>query len=1529
MKQKNLPSTPHKTPHKITALLLALCLFCPSLPFSVQANTLWDLEFYEISQHSHLETTEIVGLYTGDMQEVLHSHSPSSFSYDFLLLTLRAEKTQDGTESFLISDLSLWIDKVEYKQIQGGFVEDHNYDAFPTTPLSFGAHTGTVVIESPTDSDLENAYVQYQNQVFDLELSEIRDDNDKTNIKTLENLLETQWEHERQIRNDYDQESYTLQDPYIVMNPYLWAELTALVLFDTEQPAQLTVSIQGKDDLATISHHIPTFETFHQVPVVGLYADYNNKVTLSLLMEDGTRQEKTLQIQTAPLKNSTMLVDLSLQKSQPEKMAEGFNFLVNSTKSPLVVDHNGDIRWILDHATAHIFTRIENGNIILNQSDGSGFYEMDMLGKIYNIYQDPGMIHHDVIELPNGNFLTTSQYSDSVEDRLVELDRQTGEVVWDLDLKSIFPTERIFNLEEMQDWFHLNAVVYDESDQSLILSGRHYGIAKIAYPSGGIIWQVSVASNQDNDPHTTLRPLDSDFKLPSAQHTPSILPDFDNNPNTLDLLVYDNNSAISPDFTYEGAEEYSQLVHYRIDEVNRTIEQIWSYGEELGRDYFTIMVGDADYLPGGNILGTFGFRDNVQKGAPNYENTATILEVVPETGEVVFVLDVLFDNASDLYRSHRLSLYPTTWDYQLLTTKGVAMAKNQQDKYQTDYTIQEITPPAESLWEVENRGYVQTFMDETYDHLEVTGWVILDNIDSQKYSPSLLLQGKNQSYQIPLEKNYNTDYGLYLSRTLELEQDLNYATFSMSVPLDFLQESMPGGVYDLHILLDTPILSTVHKLGAYFTLEKEVSTLENTDVLDLQNQISQSMENSFNPRIHTLENPLIYQNPYGTSPLSALFAFSTDESGTMEVTIQGKTADTTLVHKFSTFTDTHFLPIYGLYPDYANQVTLRFISEKGETQVEQFTLYTEKLPDNVQNATVNVADTDRMKDGLVFLSTGALTCAYDHRGEVRWYLTDLAMNGSTDLEFLANGNLALLSSKMYHPAIYACSAYEIDFLGRIYTEYVVNGAHHEIQELSNGDLIFATEKDENHIEDYIVKMDRDTGDILDDWDLKDVLSDIPHLGDSTYEYGRTTDMALTMPQATWNERHEIAQEETQLDWFHNNAVYYDQEKNTILASGRVKDIVIEFDAYTGDLLWILSDPTATWASAYEDYFLTPIGDNFSYAYGVHSVFRLENGNICLFDNGNFRSKDFQQALDPEDNYSRCVVYEVNQEDMTVRQIYEYGRELGSKAYSSYVSNVQELGEEHFLVNFGGISMDSEGNILNSPQQLFSDFSNRGVTLIHEVIGQEVVFELYLDGIFFGNAYRAFKNHLYSDDTKYHNLSHTATRLGDGKETLYETLEEAPTPGDNVDFTLISAQDQGDRVGITVEFHNFLTSDTFLVLQNGADIRLYPYESESTVFLNKAGLLSGAYTIGVLATDSHGKHHYSQSNLSFTIQAEQVPSFIPPSVLAEQQESQHLSPAVLDFSGLFVAVICLIPLLFLALQKKEDRPDFSKREEEIA
>lgn len=50
-------------------------------------------------------------------------------------------------------------------------------------------------------------------------------------------ILDYQFQREQEILKDYRSGKYTLQNPYVIQDPYQANPLSAFVIFETEQPA--------------------------------------------------------------------------------------------------------------------------------------------------------------------------------------------------------------------------------------------------------------------------------------------------------------------------------------------------------------------------------------------------------------------------------------------------------------------------------------------------------------------------------------------------------------------------------------------------------------------------------------------------------------------------------------------------------------------------------------------------------------------------------------------------------------------------------------------------------------------------------------------------------------------------------------------------------------------------------------------------------------------------------------------------------------------------------------------------------------------------------------------------------------------------------------------------------------------------------------------------------------------------------------------------------------------------------------------
>ena len=521
-------------------------------------------------------------------------------------------------------------------------------------------------------------------------------------------------------------------------------------------------------------------------------------------------------------------------------------------------------------------------------------------------------------------------------------------------------------------------------------------------------------------------------------------------------------------------------------------------------------------------------------------------------------------------------------------------------------------------------------------------------------------------------------------------------------------------------------------------------------------------ENKLEISGYTLDDPNVVLNPYEISPLTALVIFETDEEVSPEVTIHGDSDLTTYTHTFAKGTE-HYLPIYGLYAGRENKVTIKCGDEEKE-----LTIKTDELPDDFILPTSVKKDESKLSNDLYFYtpSSSGYTAAYDVNGDVRWYLTESAI---WEINRLDNGRLLVSTERLAEVPYYSTGLYEMDMLGKIYTEYSLPGGyHHDYYEMENGNLLVASDdfnNDSGTVEDYVVEIDRKTGNIVKTFDLKDILKMTDGKSENWIEY----------------------------DWFHNNSVWYDKKTNSITLSGRHQDAVINIDYDTGKLNWILGDPEG-WSDEYQKYFFKPVGDNFEWQWSQHAAMITPEGYVFLFDNGNNKSKNEKNYVKAEDSYSRGVMYKIDTDKMTIEQVWEYGKERGSDFYSPYISDVDYLDKNHYIVHSGGISY-KDGKIQNQPAGLAESDTLKSDTV--ELLDDEVIFEMVLPT----NTYRVEKMNLYSDDEFELGASKELGSLGvtDTEDEKFTLMSNAKEQDDDYKSHDISIKKEKDRLAVTGTF----------------------------------------------------------------------------------------------------------------------------------
>ena len=530
----------------------------------------------------------------------------------------------------------------------------------------------------------------------------------------------------------------------------------------------------------------------------------------------------------------------------------------------------------------------------------------------------------------------------------------------------------------------------------------------------------------------------------------------------------------------------------------------------------------------------------------------------------------------------------------------------------------------------------------------------------------------------------------------------------------------------IFIILGVVILVALLVLGGFW-IGKNKLNKEEVEQTESMIALQKEKEENFKIEGYTIDNPNIILNPYGNSPLSALVIFETENEVAPKVTIKGDDKLSTFTHEFEEGKE-HYLPIYGLYADRENKIVIEY-EENGKEINKTIKIKTDKLPEDMALPTEVNAKKSKLTNDLYFFtpSSSGYTMAYDVNGDVRWYLTNYAL---WKIDRLENGHLLVSTERLINSPYYMTGLYEMDLLGKIYNEYSLEGGyHHDYYEMENGNLLIASDDFNNGsgtVEDYIVELDRKTGEIVKTFDLKDVLKMTDGQSENWSDY----------------------------DWFHNNSVWYDKETNSITLSGRHQDAVINIDYDTGELNWIIGDPT-NWSDEYQKYFFTPVGDNFEWQWSQHAAMITPEGYVFILDNGNNKSKIKEEYVDASDSYTRGVMYKIDTDEMTIEQVWEYGKERGSEFYSPYISDVDYLAKDHYIVHSGGI-VYVDGKNSNQP----AGFSKNAELLSDtvELLDDEVIFEIKLPT----NNYRVEKMSLYYEDENF--KIEDAERIGSLGET---------------------------------------------------------------------------------------------------------------------------------------------------------------------
>src|SRR5699024_611936 len=215
-----------------------------------------------------------------------------------------------------------------------------------------------------------------------------------------------------------------------------------------------------------------------------------------------------------------------------------------------------------------------------------------------------------------------------------------------------------------------NAIYYDETDNSILVSGRSQdSILKLAYPSGELQWILAADEKWPEEYQDYVLEPQGDVKFPAGQHAVKIIETTNNSNDATakDIILFDNNEVFVRG-DRDVSKQYSQAIRYHIDEEEKSTEEIWPYGKDRGEDFCSHIIGNVQYLYHTEHI--LLYAEATEDDDSPTGRTGRIVEVdTKENPEVIFELAVQRkdeDAQKYTYRTWRYPLYLVMeWDFQL------------------------------------------------------------------------------------------------------------------------------------------------------------------------------------------------------------------------------------------------------------------------------------------------------------------------------------------------------------------------------------------------------------------------------------------------------------------------------------------------------------------------------------------------------------------------------------------------------------------------------------------------------------------------------------------------------------------------------------------------------------------------------------------------------------------------------------------------------------------------------------------------
>lgn len=457
-----------------------------------------------------------------------------------------------------------------------------------------------------------------------------------------------------ELKNNSDLE-WTASMPLAILNPYGTGSNGLYLYFETDMATSVsyTVHVDGLTDFTAEAADASgkDYTRTHEFQLIGLVPGEVNEVTLTISGKWGNTRQTIHFTVDMPETRSGYSTQLKVTEGESTAAQADGLFTMMRVNGYLgygfFFDNDGVMRYEMVLEGFGLDRVLFCGDEILTCVSSSKLARINGLGQVTWVC-DLGEydLHHDIGWGADGEVLALAEErgNDTVEDRLLSIDTETGEVTELINFSTflqeyyditrpVSPSDDFFWQAGEQDWIHLNSLQYMPESDSVILSSRETStILKVADLHGepALDWLAGDERIWEGTAYkdACLAQV-GDFVPQYGQHCVEYYADGEEE-GVYYLSLYNNNylSINSRDLEltvddsvgrglYGGEGDASQVYIYRIDENQRT----FSLENSFDVPYSSIVSNGS--LCGGD--GNWTVNSGVAMVFGEYDSTGTLI----------------------------------------------------------------------------------------------------------------------------------------------------------------------------------------------------------------------------------------------------------------------------------------------------------------------------------------------------------------------------------------------------------------------------------------------------------------------------------------------------------------------------------------------------------------------------------------------------------------------------------------------------------------------------------------------------------------------------------------------------------------------------------------------------------------------------------------------------------------------------------------------------------------------------------------